>query len=65
MTGSFNLSLYAEAIMQRFSRIPAWVTVLATAAVVGSISAMVSVTALARYQRDRPALEVPVQEIRD
>jgi hypothetical protein len=46
--------------MQRVPRVPAWVTVLATAAVVGSISAMVSVAALARVRNSESVSEMPV-----
>lgn len=51
---------WTEWAMQRVPRVPAWVTVLATAAVVGSISAMVSVAALARVRNSESVSEMPV-----
>jgi hypothetical protein len=50
-------------VVGKVRSIPSWVIVLATAAVVGAVSAVVSVTGLARLQNDtRTALEVPVRE---
>jgi hypothetical protein len=57
---AINPSLWVGSIKQRFARIPAWVTVLVTAAVVGSISAMLSVTALARVKNSKSRPEMPV-----
>lgn len=51
-----------EPIIRRIPRVPAWVIVLGLSAFVGSISAVVSVTALARVRNNRPAIEVPVTE---
>jgi hypothetical protein len=46
----------------RLSSIPAWVIVLAVAAIVGATSAAGSVVMLSRYNnRSAPPLEVPVQ----
>lgn len=57
---AINPSLWVGLIKQRFARIPAWVTVLVTAAVVGSISAMVSVAALARVRNSESVSDMPV-----
>jgi len=58
-----RVRLWKVAVVARVRSIPSWVIVLATAAVVGAVSAVVSVTGLARLRNDtRPALEVPVQE---
>ena len=57
-----RVGLWKLAISQRVASIPAWVIVLTVAGVVGSISAMVSVMGLARWQnRDVPELEIPVE----
>jgi putative effector of murein hydrolase len=48
---------------RRLTSLPAWVIVLGTAAVIGSISATVSVMGLARYQnRNSPAIAVPITD---
>lgn len=54
-----------EPIVRRVRQIPAWVIVLATAGVVGSISAMVSVSALARARNGQNALEVSGKVLED
>jgi len=47
---------------QKIPAIPAWVKVLAFSAVVGAVSAMVSVTGLARVRNSNaPAIEVPLE----
>jgi len=57
-----RLSLWRLAISQRVASIPAWVIVLTVAAVVGSISAMVSVMGLARWRnRGVSEIEIPVE----
>lgn len=60
-----DASFVVEVLRRRIRRVPAWVTVILTAAMVGAISAVVSVSALARYQRNQPALEVQSQETVD
>ena len=50
--------------MRRFRSIPAWAVVLTTAAVVGAVSASVSVMGLAWYRnRDAPPIEVPINDV--
>ena len=50
-------------VVGKVRSIPSWVIVLVTAAVVGAVSAVVSVTGLARLKNQpRGALSVPVQE---
>jgi hypothetical protein len=47
-------------VTRRLESVPAWVTVLVTAAVVGAVSAVVAVTGLAlRRHQEPPELEVP------
>ena len=48
---------------QRLTSLPAWVTVLATAAVVGSVSAMVSVMGLAKYKNRDVPIAVPITDV--
>lgn len=52
-------------IMRRVRKVPAWVIVLATAGVVGSISAMLLVSVLARARNSQTALKVPSKEVSD
>ena len=55
-----KLRLWKQAIVQRVYSVPSWVIVLAVAAVVGSVSAMVSVSVLARWNlSSRSVLKVP------
>lgn len=61
-----RLRLWKAAVSQRVGSVPGWVIVLSTAAVVGSISAVVAVTGLARWKnRSTSAVEVPVREVGD
>ena len=61
-----TLKRWKKAAIRRFWSIPSWGIVVATAAVIGAVSASVSVMALAKYQnRDAspPAVDVEVTDV--
>jgi hypothetical protein len=58
--------LWKLAVSQRVASIPAWVIVVAVAAIVGGASAVVAVVGVSRWRnRSAPPLEVPVSEASD
>lgn len=58
-----SLRAYFRALVPdtSFSDVPAWVTVLVTAAVVGAVSAVVAVIGLARWRNRSASLPAPVE----